>query len=193
MKRYLNLFLSVKVSHPVVLATLLLALLTSATAGVVWAQGQSGRGPESSNAVIAAPPGKMRVSAISYTSSVSIPGDSAWLNIANLNVIVPTGKVAELTVVTNAEAYTSGGSNGWCYGQYRLDNATSGTILQPGEMWLIDRSVYLGKYPTITMQGFAASSLGAGVHTVYFNMRCTSGTTLIYDTSMIVNYNVHRP
>ena len=124
-------------------------------------------------------------------SSVNVP--SGYTNVAILQktITIPAGKVADL-VVMGAVDIASGTLAGiqYCFGQYRLDNVSSGTQFKGGNYIL---GGYLQDPPnnfTVPINGFL-QNVTAGNHTVYMVMSAGYADCNAFNRTMLIFANIH--
>jgi hypothetical protein len=132
------------------------------------------------------PSGKTRIAASTSNDAATVnPGGDQTVLTASFRV--PSHQRADVVALYNGDAFADNGG-GYCYLEFRLDNA-SGPTFSPGEEYPVDGQVYSDAYPTLSVNG-VKKNIGAGYHTVYVTMDSTGPTCTLYDQSLVLLANV---
>ncbi len=112
------------------------------------------------------PGGSVRIASATSSSDVTIDFQPFERTILQASFSVPSGKRADVLAFLNGTVNT-GPNIVVCKVVMRLDGASSGTVLAPGEMTFLDWYEAAGLVPvTRSVQG-RKNSVGPGSHTLY--------------------------
>jgi hypothetical protein len=140
-------------------------------------------------------PGSVRMAVAPGTSanSVTVPSGYSSVSVLQKIITVPAGKVADLAVMgmVDIASGTFGISNiQYCFGQYRLDNITSGTQFKGGNYILGGYTDYAPNNFSVPVNGYL-TNVTAGNHTVYMVLQAGYHNCLALNRSMIILANIH--
>lgn len=105
-------------------------------------------------------------------------------------ITIPAGKHADLAVI-GAVDFQGGGlvTIMYCFGLYRLDNATTGTPSKPGNTILIGFNPSQNNLTTPVNGWF--TNVGSGTHTVYMDLSASFGICTPQYRQMMIFANIH--
>lgn len=138
------------------------------------------------------PTGSVRMSGAfgSDTNPVTVPKGYTPTVILEKTVTVPVGKSADIAVIGMVN-FQGGAVSGniYCFGRYRLDNSSGGTIFKPGN-YILEGFNPPPNNLSVPLNGYL-QNVAAGNHTIYMVADAGYADCIAQSRSMIILMNVH--
>ena len=138
------------------------------------------------------PTGSVRMSGAFGTdvNSVTVPKGYTPTVILEKTITVPAGKSADIAVIGMVN-FQSGASPNYiyCFGRYRLDNSSGGTIFKPGS-YVLEGFNPPPNNISVPLNGYL-QNVPAGNHTIYMVADAGYADGIAQSRSMIILMNVH--
>ncbi len=123
-------------------------------------------------------------------NSVTVPAGYTNTAVLEKTITVPKGRLADLMAVGEVNIQ-SGALTGYqyCFGEYRLDDATSGTQFQPGN-YILEGFNPPQNNLSLPINGYL-TDVEPGDHTIYMVVSAGYADCIAQTRSMIISVNLH--